>query len=269
MRQPSPKADWPASWKNSYQFDLEEVFGHISKRGYAYAYDVRRSKTLDLLARGLPSPAKVLDIAAAQGNFSLSLAELGYRVTWNDLRDDLAGYVKLKHTSGDITYAPGNAFDLTFEELFDGVLITEVIEHVAHPDSFLAATARLVRPGGCIVMTTPNGAYFRNTLPRFSDCADPSIYESGQFKPDADGHIFLLYQDEIHRFALASGLVVEELQFFTNLLTNGHMKTSHLLRILPRRLVDAIEAGTQLLPMKVAERVLLQVGVRFRKPLEA
>jgi len=67
---------------------------------------------------------------------------------------------------------------------------------------------------------------------------------------------------------LASGLVVEELQFFTNLLTNGHMKTSRLLRILPRRLVDAIEAGTQLLPMKVAERVLLQVGVRFRKPLE-
>ncbi|MCX5949966.1 MAG: methyltransferase domain-containing protein [Cyanobacteria bacterium] len=210
----------------------------------------------------------MLDIAAAQGNFTLSLAEIGYQVTWNDLRDDLAGYVKLKHTFGDVAYAPGNAFDLDFPDLFDGVLITEVIEHVAHPDRFLEATARLVKPGGCIVMTTPNGAYFRNTLPKFSDCPDPSIFESGQFKPDADGHIFLLYPEEIHRFALASGLVVEEIQFFTNLLTNGHLKTSYLLPILPRRIVHAIESGSQLLPSKVAERILLQVGVRFRRPLD-
>ena len=46
------------------------------------------------------------------------------------------------------------------------------------------------------------------------------------------------------------------------------MKTSLVLRILPRRLVETIEVGTQLLPIKIAERLLLQVGVRFRKPLE-
>jgi 2-polyprenyl-3-methyl-5-hydroxy-6-metoxy-1,4-benzoquinol methylase len=267
MRHPSPQANWPESWKDSYMFDLEEVFGQVTNRGYAYAYEVRRKKTLDLLTGGLSAPARVLDIAAAQGNFTLSLAELGYQVTWNDLREDLADYVKLKYVSGGVTYAPGNAFDLNFANSFDGVLITEVIEHVAHPDQFLAATARLVRPGGCIVMTTPNGAYFRNTLPKFSDCPDPSIFESDQFKPDGDGHIFLLYPEEIKRFALASGLVVEEIQFFTNLLTNGHLKTSTLLRILPRRVVSLIEKGSQLLPGAVAERMLLQVGVRFRKPL--
>lgn len=269
MRNPSPEAGWPSSWQSSYQFDREEVFGPISNRGYAYAYNVRKKKTLDLLTRGLPAPAKVLDIAAAQGNFSLALAELGYQVTWNDLRDDLVGYVKLKHTSGDIAFAPGNAFDLKFEELFDGVLITEVIEHVAHPDDFLAATAQLVKPGGCIVMTTPNGGYFLNALPKFSDCDDPSVYESIQFKPDSDGHIFLLYKEEIYRFAAASGLIVEDFRFFTNLLTNGHLKTSYLLRVLPRKLVEAIEAGTQRLPGKVAETLLLQAGVRFRKPLNA
>ena len=118
-------------------------------------------------------------------------------------------------------------------------------------------------------MTTPNGQYFRNTLPRFSDCEDPTVYESGQFKPDADGHIFLLYQDEIHRFAAAAGLVVEKVTFFTNPLTNGHMKSSYLLRILPRWIVEEIERGTQLLPARFAERILLQVGVLFRKPIEA
>ena len=267
MRKPSPKGDWPSSWKSSYHFDLDEVYGCISNLGYAYAYDARRRKTLELITSCLPASSKVLDIAAAQGNFTLLLAELGYRVTWNDLRNDLVGYVKLKHTTGDITFAPGNAFDLKFEELFDGILITEVIEHTAHPDSFLASTASLVRPGGYIVMTTPNGEYFRNNLPRFSDSIDPAIYESVQFKPDADGHIFLLYQDEIFRFASAAGLVVEELHYFSNPFTNGHMKSSLLLHIVPRKLVEISEVVTQRLPKIFGKSLLLQTAVLFRKPL--
>ena len=195
MRRVRPQERWPESWKLSYVYDLEEVYGEISNRGYAYAYRERRQHTLDLVADVLPPGARILDIAAAQGNFSLALAEMGYHVTWNDLRAELADYVRLKYERGDLDFSPGNAFDLKFDEPFDAVLITEVIEHVAHPDQFLANTARLVRTGGYIVLTTPNGAYFRNTLPRFSDCVDPTIYEGGQFKPNADGHIFLLHPD--------------------------------------------------------------------------
>ena len=46
-----------------------------------------------------------------QGNFTLRLAELGYRVTWNDIRQDLAGYVQLKWKTGDVTYRPGNILE--------------------------------------------------------------------------------------------------------------------------------------------------------------
>lgn len=266
MKHVTPQRDWPESWKSSYEYDRQEVYNDISNRGYAYAYDNRRRHTLKLLCDVLPKPARILDIAAAQGNFSLALAELGYQVTWNDLRSDLIGYVKQKYEFGDLEFQAGNAFELTFPVLFDAVLITEIIEHVAHPDDFLIKTAQLVKPGGYVVMTTPNGAYFRNALPRFSDCPDPSVYEGEQFKPDSDGHIFLLHPDEIEKLGNTAGLEIDQQLFFTNPLTNGHMKTSHLLRILPRVIIDGIESLTQILPNSVAKKLLIQVGVRYRKP---
>jgi 2-polyprenyl-6-hydroxyphenyl methylase/3-demethylubiquinone-9 3-methyltransferase len=210
--------------------------------------------------------ARILDIAAAQGNFSIALAELGYDVTWNDLRADLAQYVQLKHERGTIHYAPGNVFELDFDREFDGVMMTEVIEHVAHPDALLAKAATLVRPGGCIVMTTPNGGYFRNTLPRFSDCDNPAEYEAVQFKPNADGHIFLLHHDEVETLATRASLDLDALTFFTNPLTHGHQRTESQLRLLPTRLVDGLERIGRHLPRRVQRACLIQMAARFRKP---
>jgi 2-polyprenyl-6-hydroxyphenyl methylase/3-demethylubiquinone-9 3-methyltransferase len=266
MRRILPSEQWPASWKTSYAYDLEEIYGQISDFGYHYAYDNRRRHALSLLTEALAPTARILDIGAAQGNFSLQLAELGFDVTWNDLRAELAEYVRMKHEHGSLHFAAGNVFELEFPELFDAVLITEIIEHVAHPDDFLAKVAKLVRPGGFIVMTTPNGGYFRNTLPRFSDCAAPSAYESVQFQPDAAGHIFLLHTDEIHALSAKVGLSVDKLQLFTNSLTNGHVKLSHALKILPRWLVERIENLTQRLPRAIANRVMVQMAVRLQTP---
>ncbi len=41
---------------------------------------------------------------------------------------------------------------------YDNVLCTEVLEHVQHPAPFLAQTARVLRPGGRLVMTVPFAA---------------------------------------------------------------------------------------------------------------
>jgi 2-polyprenyl-6-hydroxyphenyl methylase/3-demethylubiquinone-9 3-methyltransferase len=261
-----PQPDWPQSWKDSYFYDQSEIYGEISHHGYAYAYANRRRETLQLLTEVLAPGARILDVAAAQGNFSLALAELGFDVTWNDLRAELADYVRLKHEQGKIEFAAGNAFELAFPSLFDAVLITEIIEHVAHPDDFLAKAAALVRPGGYIVMTTPNGGYFRNGLPKFSECADPSVFESAQFKPNADGHIFLLHADEIEPLAQRAGLTVEKIALFTNPLSAGHVKTESVLKVLPQGIVDSIESVSRSLPSPWKRKALVQMGVRFRKP---
>ena len=115
-------------------------------------------------------------------------------------------------------------------------------------------------------MTTPLGNYFVNKLPRFSDCPDPSMYESMQFKPDTDGHIFLLYEDELYKLAKRAGLVIEQLKVYNNPLTSGHLKLHHLLKVFPPRFVGFIEKLSQKLPKGLKLKLHAGVVVVLRKP---
>ena len=267
MRQLDFDKSWPESWKYSYPYDEIEIYGKESKDfGYAYAYDNRKRKALELLTSVLPKGSHILDVAAAQGNFSLALAELGYRVTWNDLRSELVDYVKLKHERGDIEFKPGNVFEISQDELYDGVLITEIIEHVAHPDEFLRKIAELVKPGGYIVMTTPNGGYLINTLPRFSDCENPEIFESVQFKPNSDGHIFLLWPDEIVTLGNDANLIVNKVVLFTTSLSHGHLKMRLLLPYIPKRMIRMFDAFVSKLPGFIRTRLSVHIAARYQRP---
>lgn len=265
MRTVTPSPDWPESWKHVYEFDRVEVFGDASNPGHTRAYQTRARHLLEMAAAVLKPGDRVLDLAAAQGNFTLWLAERGYDVTWNDLRADLEGYVRLKYEHGTVRYASGNAFELRFNELFDLVIVTEIIEHVAHPDQFLAQVASLTRPGGYVLLSTPNGGYALSDRPRFSDTPDPSQYEAMQFQPDASGHIFLLHEDELAPLAKAAGLTVREVRLFTNPLTNGHLKMAPLHRIVPSAAIDAAEAATRRLPRALQRRMHTAMAALLRR----
>jgi 2-polyprenyl-3-methyl-5-hydroxy-6-metoxy-1,4-benzoquinol methylase len=256
----------PPSWQEVYSYDLMEIYGETKFLGHTYAYHNRQKHVLELVKKVAKPGAKVLDVAASQGNYSLWLAELGYDVTWNDLRSELADYVQLKHEKGQISYCPGNVFDLGFDACFDVVLITEIIEHVAHPDEFLRKISQLVKPGGYIIMTTPNGEYIRHNLPKFSECPDPSQFEALQFAPNSDGHIFLLHEDEVRPLIEQAGLSIVEFRLFTNPLTNGHIKLETVLKILPRSWVEAIELLTGSLPFNWQRKLHKGMAVLIARP---
>jgi 2-polyprenyl-6-hydroxyphenyl methylase/3-demethylubiquinone-9 3-methyltransferase len=260
-----PAPGWPDLWRHTHEYDLREIYGDPSWPGYSCAYRMRRAETLDLIRRAAPAGGSILDVAAAQGNFSLSLAAMGYSVTWNDLRGELEGYVRQKWERGAIRYAPGNLFELDLPDRFDLVLAGEVIEHVAHPDHFLAALAGFVKEGGHLLVSTPNGGYFLNHLPRFSECRDSARYEAVQFRPDSDGHIFLLYKDEIRSMAASCGLRVEEIRLFGNPLACGHLRTGALHRWLPAGAIDGIERLARKMPLGFRRRLLSGMAVLLKK----
>ena len=258
---------WKDSWKYSYPYDLIEVYGEVKKEamGYSYAYEKRRDSAISLVKSVAKRGDMILDVAAAAGNFSLTLAEMGYNVTWNDIREDLSEYVEMKRETGNIVYKPGNVFDVKFDNLFDLVLATEIIEHVAHPDEFLINLSQLIKPRGYIVISTPLGSYFKNKLPKFSEFENPAVFESKQFAPNSDGHIFLLHLDEIPELAKKSGLEVITIEYYSNPLTAGNIKLNALLKFFPKKLVFQIEALTQKLPYFIGKRIHTGFSILFKK----
>jgi 2-polyprenyl-3-methyl-5-hydroxy-6-metoxy-1,4-benzoquinol methylase len=259
------QADWPESWRLSHHYDQLEIYGSRRDLGYTYRYQARKRHILDLIQHVALPGDRILDVAAAQGNFSIALAKAGYNVTWNDFREDLIEFVKLKYAGAGIEFRAGNVFELDGAKQFDVALVAEVIEHVAHPDTFLAHIARLVRPGGHIVLTTPNGNYFRNRLPRFSECLDFSQFEATQFGPNAEDHIFLLYPEEIRALARENGLEVIDLRLHGNPLTAGFLRTAPLLNVLPRGFIDRLESLSSRVPHPVVEKIHIGQTVLLRK----
>lgn len=110
---------------------------------------------------------KIADIGSYFGNFSLMLANNGYQVTAVD------GYTRYGPAlrpvtnllkSNNVTVLNFDELGDSFEELpsgsFDVVLSMGVIEHIPHtPRLFLEAMNRLLRPGGLLVIDTPNLGY--------------------------------------------------------------------------------------------------------------
>ncbi len=102
---------------------------------------------------------RLLDIGCGGGLIAEPLARLGAEVTAIDAGGDAIAAARLHAgKSGlDIEYRQNSAEELAHENIqFDCVLTLEVVEHVADLESFLAASSRLVQPGGMFFAATLN-----------------------------------------------------------------------------------------------------------------
>jgi len=123
-----------------------------------YASVLRRASTI-----GLPRGAKVLDAPCGDGEVSIQLAKLGFEVSGVDMVDELLPAAR-EALDGRFRLA-----DMTRplpwpEASFDLILSIEGVEHLEDAFSFVREMHRLLKPGGILIVTTPNVVSLRSRM---------------------------------------------------------------------------------------------------------
>ncbi|MFZ5720746.1 MAG: bifunctional 2-polyprenyl-6-hydroxyphenol methylase/3-demethylubiquinol 3-O-methyltransferase UbiG [Pseudomonadota bacterium] len=103
---------------------------------------------------------RLLDIGCGGGLLSEPMARLGFRVTGVDASERNIGTASAHAAEQGLTidYRASTAEALleAGEPPFDVILNMEVIEHVADPAAYLQDCARLLKPGGLMIVATLN-----------------------------------------------------------------------------------------------------------------
>ena len=105
----------------------------------------------------VPAGACVLDWGCGEGALSARLADMGYEVLGVDVRADAFQCKNAAFAALDFNDREAVAgFVREHQESFDAVLGIEAIEHVENSWDYVRAMVRMLKPGGWLLVTTPN-----------------------------------------------------------------------------------------------------------------
>lgn len=117
------------------------------------------------LLRPPTTKIRVLDLGAGEGALSQRLVDLGYEVLAADINQDDFKCMEAEFLQVDFNNDQ-EVEELTkqYKDSFDIVLGVEVIEHVENPWEYVRLLESLLKPGGHILITTPNIASWYSRL---------------------------------------------------------------------------------------------------------
>ena len=186
---------------------------------------------LDALGR---TDLDIIEVGCGAGWLCPSLKTYG-RVTATDLSSEVLARASARVP--DVRFVAGDFMALDFPEGgYDAVVSLEVLSHVGDHAAFVAKIARLLRPGGTLILATQN----RPVLERYNDVA-----------PTQPGHLRRWFDRDELTELLAPHFEVRELRTMTPMANKG-----------PMRLVAGRQArrAMRLVSGRVIERALGAAG---------
>jgi methionine biosynthesis protein MetW len=112
-----------------------------------------------MLAELVPLGSRVLDVGCGTGSVSRIIAETrDAKITGIEPNSCRAAAARSRGL--EVHEEPFTPAVLQLLDPFDVVLFADVLEHVAHPESFLQLARRALRPGGRVIASVPNVAHW-------------------------------------------------------------------------------------------------------------
>jgi SAM-dependent methyltransferase len=114
--------------------------------------DYNRDQFVALMAGQIPAGSHVLDAGAGPCRYKPLFEHCHYKTQdFGRYEGDTHHYGQLDYV-GDITQIPVS------DGYFNCVLCTEVLEHIPEPEMAIREFARILKPGGALILTAPLGS---------------------------------------------------------------------------------------------------------------
>jgi SAM-dependent methyltransferase len=206
----------------------------------------------------------VLDIACGVGYGSQVLIDNGAaRVVGGDISPEAIGYAEQRYASPRVSFAIMAAEDIPLSTgSIDCAVSLETIEHIPNPRGFLRELDRVLKPGGTLVISTPN----RATYGLGRDAPD-NPYHTQEYTLEEFRELLSIHFERITVFSqrrlARRSRIAKMLDAFARRLDRLGLRK--LLRRGPRRLVkraaDAYDRDCRVVPFQPGDEPLFYVAV--------
>lgn len=144
------KKGWRAQWRSAYARLLEARLRSLA----AYREMMAHHRQRRLMHLGDLPAGLLLDVGCGSGKFLHRMRKRGWRVVGIDFDPQAIRQAREKY---GITAYTGDLREIDLRERdFDAIVMNHAIEHVERPVELLRACRTLLRPGGRLVLITPN-----------------------------------------------------------------------------------------------------------------
>lgn len=179
----------------SYYRRVHAGHGYTPSEPFLFELHAAMLRLLEpLFLRHFPRGGRVLDAGCGRSLFTEIRADWPFTVVAGDV--DLGLVASRKALFPDVRWLLADATPLPFRDAsFDGVFAGELVEHLPEPRAALAEFRRVLRPGGMLLLTTPNRL-------RLANRAD------GSERPYSPDHLSELSFDEVRQALAETGFEV-------------------------------------------------------------
>lgn len=161
-------------------------------------------------ARSLCRGLDVLDVASGEGYGAALLAQVARSVVGVEIAEETVAHARTAYAAPGLTFLHGDARRIPCpDQSFDAVVSFETLEHFYEHDEFMAEVRRVLRPGGLLVISSPERDVYSPAggTPNPYHAHELTHAEFGALLGANFGHVAMYAQ----RPLLGSALIAEEL----------------------------------------------------------